>query len=152
VPEDAQHRIPPRRSGGGALSARYRPGSGGAARPGNAAEGEQVGRELGLTVVNMRFVKPLDRALVLELAASHEGLVSIEDNVVAGGAGSGVAELLAAEGLALPMLHLGLPDAWQEHASREQLLAEAGIDADGIRRAVLARWPDLGSGRAAATA
>ena len=116
------------------------------------AAAEQVGRELGLTVVNMRFVKPLDRALVLELAASHEGLVSIEDNVVAGGAGSGVAELLAAEGLALPMLHLGLPDAWQEHASREQLLAEAGIDADGIRRAVLARWPDLGSGRAAATA
>src|SRR5690606_28237963 len=116
------------------------------------AAAEQVGRELGLTVVNMRFVKPLDRALVLELAASHEGLVSIEDHVVAGGAGSGVAELLAAEGLALPMLHLGLPDAWQEHASREQLLAEAGIDADGIRRAVLARWPDLGSGRAAATA
>jgi 1-deoxy-D-xylulose-5-phosphate synthase len=116
------------------------------------AAAEQVGRELGLTVVNMRFVKPLDRALVLELATSHEGLVSIEDNVVAGGAGSGVAELLAAEGLALPMLHLGLPDAWQEHASREQLLAEAGIDADGIRRAVLARWPDLGSGRAAATA
>src|SRR5690606_22959190 len=104
---------------------------------------EQVGRELGLSVVNMRFVKPLDRALVLELAASHEGLVTIEDNVVMGGAGSGVAELLAAEGKAAAMLHLGLPDDWQEHASREQLLAEAGIDADGIRRAVLARWPAL---------
>src|SRR5690606_26081497 len=67
------------------------------------AAAEQVGRELGLSVVNMRFVKPLDRALVLELAASHEGLVTIEDNVVTGGAGSGVAELLAAEGKAAAM-------------------------------------------------
>src|SRR5690606_28410553 len=71
------------------------------------AAAEQVGRELGLTVANMRFVKPLDAALLRELASSHEGLVTIEDNVVAGGAGSGVAELLAAEGLAVPMLHLG---------------------------------------------
>ncbi|WP_045738193.1 1-deoxy-D-xylulose-5-phosphate synthase [Xanthomonas sp. MUS 060] len=106
---------------------------------------EQVGRELGLSVVNMRFVKPLDRALLLELAHSHEGFVTIEDNVVAGGAGSGVAELLNAEGVSLPLLHLGLPDAFQHHASREQLLAEAGIDAAGIRAAVLARWPQLGS-------
>ena len=104
---------------------------------------EQVGRELGLTVVNMRFVKPLDRALMLELARSHEGFVTIEDNVVAGGAGSGVAELLNAEAVLLPLLHLGLPDEFQHHASREQLLAEAGIDAAGIRSAVLARWPHL---------
>ncbi|MFN7184490.1 MAG: 1-deoxy-D-xylulose-5-phosphate synthase, partial [Thermomonas haemolytica] len=90
---------------------------------------EQVGADLGLTVVNMRFVKPLDRALILELARTHEGFVTLEDNVVAGGAGSGVAELLAAEGLALPILHLGLPDAFQHHASREELLAEAGLDA-----------------------
>jgi len=102
---------------------------------------EQVARELDLTVVNMRFVKPLDRELVLELARSHEGLVTLEDNVVAGGAGSGVAELLNAEGVLLPILHLGLPDAFQHHASREQLLAEAGLDAAGIRAAVLARWP-----------
>jgi len=102
---------------------------------------EKVGEELGLTVVNMRFVKPLDRELVLELAKSHESFVTLEDNVVAGGAGSGVAELLAAEGITLPVLHLGLPDAFQHHASREQLLAEAGLDVDGIRAAVLARWP-----------
>ena len=107
---------------------------------------EKVAAELGLTVVNMRFVKPLDRALLLDLAKTHEGFVTIEDNVVMGGAGSGVAELLAAEGVVLPMLHLGLPDTWQEHASREQLLAEAGLDADGIRRAVLARWPALAGG------
>ena len=104
---------------------------------------EQVGAELGLTVVNMRFVRPLDRALLLELAKTHDGFATLEDNVVAGGAGSGVAELLAAEGIAMPMLHLGLPDAFQHHASREQLLAEAGLDVDGIRAALLARWPAL---------
>ncbi|TAK37892.1 MAG: 1-deoxy-D-xylulose-5-phosphate synthase [Lysobacteraceae bacterium] len=109
---------------------------------------EAVGAELGLTVVNMRFVKPLDRALLLELAKTHEAFVTIEDNVVAGGAGSGVAELLAAEGVTMPMLHLGLPDAFQHHASREQLLAEAGLDVAGIRASVLERWPRMGDGPA----
>ncbi len=104
---------------------------------------EHVGTVLGLTVVNMRFVKPLDRALLLELAKTHDGFVTLEDNVVAGGAGSGVAELLNAEGVTLPMLHLGLPDAFQHHASREDLLAEAGLDVDGIQTALRARWPDL---------
>ncbi|MCU1202391.1 1-deoxy-D-xylulose-5-phosphate synthase [Stenotrophomonas maltophilia] len=107
---------------------------------------EQVGRELGLSVVNMRFIKPLDRELVLTMAAQHEGLVTIEDNVVAGGAGSGVGELLNAEGVLRPILHLGLPDSYQHHASRENLLAEAGIDAAGIRAAVLKRWPQLAAG------
>ena len=107
---------------------------------------EQVGRELGLSVVNMRFIKPLDRELVLAMAAQHEGLVTIEDNVVAGGAGSGVGELLNAEGVLRPILHLGLPDSYQHHASREDLLAEAGIDAAGIRAAVLKRWPQLAAG------
>ena len=110
---------------------------------------EAVGAELGLTVVNMRFVKPLDRDLVLELARTHEGFVTIEDNVVMGGAGSGVSELLAAERVLLPVLHLGLPDAFQHHASREDLLAEAGIDAAGIRSAVLDRWPQAGRADAA---
>ncbi len=102
-----------------------------------------VAEPFDFTLVNMRFIKPLDRALLLELARTHEAFVTLEDNVVMGGAGSAVAELLQAEGIAMPMLHLGLPDAFQHHASREQLLAEAGLDADGIRRAVLARWPDL---------
>jgi 1-deoxy-D-xylulose-5-phosphate synthase len=105
---------------------------------------ETVGAALGLTVVNMRFVKPLDRALILELASAHEGFVTIEDNVVMGGAGSGVAELLHDANVQLPILHLGLPDEFQHHASREQLLAEAGIDAAGIHAAVIARWPQLG--------
>ncbi len=110
------------------------------------AAAEQVGRELGLSVVNMRFIKPLDRELVVAVAAQHEGLVTIEDNVVAGGAGSGVGELLNAEGVLRPILHLGLPDSYQHHASREDLLAEAGIDAAGIRAAVLKRWPQLATG------
>ncbi|WDM62515.1 1-deoxy-D-xylulose-5-phosphate synthase [Stenotrophomonas forensis] len=112
------------------------------------AAAEQVGRDLGLSVVNMRFIKPLDRELVLAMAAGHEGLVTIEDNVVAGGAGSGVGELLNAEGVLRPILHLGLPDSYQHHASREDLLAEAGIDAAGIRAAVLKRWPELAVGSA----
>ena len=104
-----------------------------------------VGTEFGATVVNMRFVKPLDEALVLELARTHAALVSVEDNAVAGGAGSAVAELLAAKNVQTPLLQIGLPDAFLEHASREHLLAEAGIDAAGIRAAILARWPQFAS-------
>lgn len=104
---------------------------------------EKVGAELGLTVINMRFVKPLDRALILELAKTHEGFVTLEDNVVMGGAGSAVAELLNEANLPLPILHLGLPDEFQHHASREDLLAEAGLDAAGIRASLLGRWEDL---------
>jgi 1-deoxy-D-xylulose-5-phosphate synthase len=102
-----------------------------------------VGNELGATVVNMRFVKPLDEGLVLELARTHGALVTVEDNAVAGGAGSAVAELLASRNIQTPLLQLGLPDAFLEHASREQLLAEAGIDAAGMRAAIRKRWPQF---------
>jgi 1-deoxy-D-xylulose-5-phosphate synthase len=111
-----------------------------------------VAAELDATVVNMRFVKPLDAALVLELARSHGGLVTLEDNAVAGGAGAGVVELLAREAVATPVLSLGLPDTFLEHASREDLLAECGLDAAGIKAAILKRWPQqpvLAAGRAA---
>ncbi|HEY2346970.1 MAG TPA: 1-deoxy-D-xylulose-5-phosphate synthase [Xanthomonadaceae bacterium] len=104
---------------------------------------EEIGREFDLTVVNMRFVKPLDRALLLELARAHAGFVTLEDNAAMGGAGSAVAELLAAEGIKQPIQHLGLPDAWLEHASREQVLAEAGLDAASVRTALVGRWPVL---------
>ncbi|HLI18167.1 MAG TPA: transketolase C-terminal domain-containing protein, partial [Rhodanobacteraceae bacterium] len=107
------------------------------------APAETVANEVDATLVNMRFVKPLDEALVLELARSHDALVTLEDNAVAGGAGSAVAELLAAKGIAIPLLQLGLPDVFLEHATREELLAEAGLDADGIRRTLLARFPEL---------
>jgi 1-deoxy-D-xylulose-5-phosphate synthase len=104
---------------------------------------EQLGAEFDLTVVNMRFVKPLDRTMLLDLARTHAGFVTLEDNAVMGGAGSAVAELLAAEGIVMPIQHHGLPDAWLEHASREQILADAGLDLSGVRSAVLARWPQI---------
>lgn len=116
----------------------------------------EVGEALDLTVVNMRFVKPLDEALLAELATSHEALVTLEDNVVAGGAGSAVAEWMAREGVVMPLLQLGLPDRFLEHGSREEILAEAGLDAAGIYRAVLARFGELlaasGENRRAASA
>ncbi|ROR32397.1 1-deoxy-D-xylulose-5-phosphate synthase [Inmirania thermothiophila] len=89
---------------------------------------------LDATVAGMRFVKPLDETLLRELAATHRVLVTLEDNVVAGGAGGAVAEALAGAGPRL--LHLGLPDRFQGHGSRGELLAEAGLDAEGIVRAV----------------
>ena len=95
--------------------------------------------EVDATVANMRFVKPLDAALVRELAARHELLVTIEENVVMGGAGAAVLESLAAEGVAVPVLQLGLPDAFVEHGDPQQLLADCGLDAAGIVRAVRQR-------------
>jgi len=96
---------------------------------------------LDATVANMRFVKPLDAALVAELARTHDALVTIEENVVAGGAGSAVAEALAAAGIVIPILHLGLPDAFPDHGDPALLLAQAGLDAPGIAAAVEARFP-----------
>jgi len=91
------------------------------------------------TLANMRFVKPLDEELILALAARHRALVTIEENAVLGGAGSAVAELLAAEGVALPLLQVGIPDRFIAHGSREGCLAAAGLDAAGLR-ASIERW------------
>ena len=98
-----------------------------------------AGVEIDATVVNMRFVKPLDLALIRELALSHDLIVTIEENVIAGGAGSGCAEALAAEGIDVPMLHLGLPDRFIDHGDPARLLAQCGLDAAGVKGAILAR-------------
>ncbi len=95
---------------------------------------------LDATVVNMRFVKPLDEQLLLEVARAHEALVTIEEGSVMGGAGSAVAECLAANGLALPLLQLGLPDKVIEHGDPQLLLAQCGLDAAGIEQAVIKRF------------
>ncbi len=100
-----------------------------------------VAAQLGFTLVNMRFVKPLDEELLLELMRTHEGFVTVEDNAIMGGAGSAVSEFLSQQGCTLPVLHLGLPDAWLEHMSREEMLAAVGLDAAGIASSVAARWP-----------
>jgi len=84
------------------------------------------------TVANMRFVKPLDEALVLELAAGHDMLVTLEENVIPGGAGAAVSEFLARMGCDVPVLHLGLPDRHLEHGTREECLRDAGLDMAGI--------------------
>ncbi|MEO7068378.1 MAG: 1-deoxy-D-xylulose-5-phosphate synthase [Rhodanobacter sp.] len=102
-----------------------------------------VAAELGATLVNMRFVKPLDEAMILELAKSHDAFITLEDNAVAGGAGSAVAECLSANAVTLPILHIGIPDVYLEHGSREEVLSMAGLDLPGIRRAILARFPQL---------
>ena len=94
---------------------------------------------LNATLVDMRFIKPLDQARLLELAANHRLLVSVEDNVIMGGAGSAVAECLHAHGLNTPLLMLGIADHFQEHGSREQLLRDNGLDAAGIEHAIRQR-------------
>jgi 1-deoxy-D-xylulose-5-phosphate synthase len=101
-----------------------------------------AGQELNATVVNMRFVKPLDEDLVARLAASHDLLVTLEENVVMGGAGSAVAEALAARGLETELLLLGLPDRFVEHGDPALLLADCGLTADGILKSVRNRLGD----------
>ncbi len=100
----------------------------------------QAAEALDATVANMRFVKPLDHELLRGLAADHAAFVTIEENVVAGGAGSAVAEFLADSGLTLPMLHLGLPDRIVDHGDPAFLLAHVGLDAAGIEAAIRRRF------------
>lgn len=107
------------------------------------APSTKVAEAIDATLVNMRFVKPLDEAAILDLAQSHAALVTIEDNAIAGGAGSGVMELLAAHGVQVPLLQLGLSDRFLEHASREELLAFDGLDAAGIEASVRNRFGHL---------
>ncbi len=92
----------------------------------------EAGKQVGATVVNMRFVKPLDEQLLLEIAKTHDALVTVEENVVAGGAGSAVNEFLQAQSILLPVLNIGLPDRFIEQGSREELLALCGLDSKGI--------------------
>ena len=97
----------------------------------------EAGEAFDATVVNMRFVKPLDEETVEQMARSHELLITIEENVVAGGAGSAVNECLVAAGLATRVVNLGLPDHFIDHGDHRSQLARCGLDAAGIRRAIL---------------
>ncbi len=92
----------------------------------------EAGKQLGATVANMRFVKPIDEALILELAKTHDVFVTVEENVIAGGAGSAVLEFLQAQKILMPVLNIGLPDYFVEQGAREELLALCGLDANGI--------------------
>jgi 1-deoxy-D-xylulose-5-phosphate synthase len=100
----------------------------------------QAAEKLGATVVNMRWAKPLDVDLLLQVAADHDALVTVEEGAIMGGAGSAVAEALAAAGVVKPVLHLGLRDEFTEHGDPAKLLALQGLDAAGIGEAISARF------------
>jgi len=112
---------------------------------------EVIGERLDATVVNMRFVKPLDEELVLRLAGRHTALVTIEENAVAGGAGSAVVELLASCAHALPTLTLGIPDRFIEHGSRDSCLVQAELDPVSLEAAVRRFWEHLPASRRVAS-
>ncbi|MGA9220702.1 MAG: 1-deoxy-D-xylulose-5-phosphate synthase [Pseudomonas graminis] len=95
-----------------------------------------VAEKLDATVVDMRFVKPLDEAMVREMAGNHDLLVTIEENAIMGGAGAAVSEFLARENILKSVLHLGLPDVYVEHAKPAQMLAECGLDVAGIEASI----------------
>jgi 1-deoxy-D-xylulose-5-phosphate synthase len=112
---------------------------------------EIIGERLDATVVNMRFVKPIDEELVMRFAGTHTALVSIEENAVAGGAGSAVIELLANCGTVLPTLTLGIPDRFIEHGSREECLAAAELDLGSLESAVRRFWEHVPQSKAVAS-
>ncbi|MET3435179.1 1-deoxy-D-xylulose-5-phosphate synthase [Herbaspirillum seropedicae] len=99
-----------------------------------------AGDKLNATVANMRFIKPLDVELVKQLAASHDALVTVEEGCIMGGAGAAVSEALAAAGINKPILHLGLPDRFIDHGDAAQLLAQCGLDANGIADSIAQRF------------
>lgn len=102
-------------------------------------EAQKAADKLNATLVDMRFVKPLDEALILELASSHHALVTLEENAVMGGAGSGVNELLMAKRIAISVLNLGLPDKFIPQGGQEEIRSDIGLDAAGIESSI-ARW------------
>jgi 1-deoxy-D-xylulose-5-phosphate synthase len=111
---------------------------------------QAIAEQLDATLVNMRFVKPLDADTVQRLAAAHECIVTIEENAIAGGAGSAVSECLAAAGIERTVHRIGIPDLFIEHGSREDCLAMAGLDAAGLERAITRLWPEPRRARAVA--
>src|SRR5690606_34241354 len=100
----------------------------------------EAAEQLDATVANMRFVKPLDAALVRQLAQTHDALVTVEEGSVMGGAGSAVAEALAEAGIVKPILQLGLPDRFIDHGDAAVLLARCGLDAAGIAQSIRKRF------------
>jgi 1-deoxy-D-xylulose-5-phosphate synthase len=103
--------------------------------------------KLDATVVDMRWVKPLDEARVLAQAACSDLMVTLEDNAIAGGAGAAVNEVLQRERVVMPVLNLGLPDAFIDHGKREEQLAWVGLDAPGVLAAIQKRLVALNAGK-----
>jgi 1-deoxy-D-xylulose-5-phosphate synthase len=109
----------------------------------------EVASRIGASLVNMRFVKPLDSDVIFEMAHKHSLLVTVEENAVNGGAGSGINELLAAAGITVNILNIGIPDRYIDHGSRGDCLAMAGLDTDGILEQVNNRLKAINTTRSA---
>ncbi|MDN3637595.1 1-deoxy-D-xylulose-5-phosphate synthase [Simiduia curdlanivorans] len=107
------------------------------------ANGEKASAQLNATLCDMRWVKPLDEALILDLVKQHELIVTLEENAVAGGAGSAVSEFLNSQGISVPVLQLGLPDSYIDHAKQSQMLAAAGLDPESIVARIQTRMASL---------
>jgi 1-deoxy-D-xylulose-5-phosphate synthase len=105
-----------------------------------ADSAQKIAERLDATMVNMRFVKPLDEKMIVSIAARHRALITIEENAIIGGAGAGVSEVLAAAGLQLPTLHIGIPDRFIEHGTRDTCLARAGLDLAGLTASAEKWW------------
>lgn len=102
-------------------------------------EAEKAAEALNATLVDMRFVKPLDTALILQMAARHEALITLEENAIIGGAGSGVNDVLMAHRKPVPVLNLGLPDFFIPQGTQDEARADVGLDAAGIESHIT-RW------------
>jgi 1-deoxy-D-xylulose-5-phosphate synthase len=96
----------------------------------------EMAQKIDVSIVNMRFVKPLDEKLLLQLAAEYDGFVSLEEGVVAGGAGSACLEFLMKSGVCKPFLQLGLPDQFIDHGDPQILMSQCGLDALGIEKSI----------------
>ena len=103
----------------------------------------QAAQSLNATVVNMRWAKPLDTELLLQIASSHEALVTVEEGALMGGAGSAVLEALQDAGITLPVLRLGVPDVFTEHGDPVKILSQLGLDAAGIEHSVRQRFAPI---------
>ena len=112
----------------------------------------EVGEELGATVVNMRFVKPLDSDVILHMAANHDLLVTVEENVVQGGAGSAINEFLAEHGIPQPIINYGMPDRLLQHGSRDDMLEDAELTAEGLSEFIQQYFEKTGQATSAKTA
>ena len=98
---------------------------------------ERIGKELNATVINMRFVKPIDESLILNICEEHHLIITVEENVVQGGAGSAVNEVLAAYGISKRIVNHGLPDRLIQHGTRDDMLRDAGLDYEGIHNFIM---------------
>ncbi|HTT00475.1 MAG TPA: 1-deoxy-D-xylulose-5-phosphate synthase [Steroidobacteraceae bacterium] len=104
------------------------------------APAQSIAERHDMTLANMRYIKPLDERLILSLAAKHQALVTLEENAISGGAGSAVSECLSAASVCVPVLHVGIPDRFIEHGSRDDCLAAAGLDAATLEATILHWW------------